>query len=86
MFVKPLALLFSNVFAYFSAFLNCRSFQQIAVKGGSEERSPCLCPRAHSLTIECACDLACGPGSSASMYSRDPHVALGHRTPRDRAH
>jgi hypothetical protein len=40
MFVKPLALLFSNVFASFSA---VKGGNQSAVKGGNQARSPYLC-------------------------------------------
>jgi hypothetical protein len=59
MFVKPLALLFSNIFLLVLVFSYVVSpYHQSVVKGGKKARSPYLCNQAHRLTIERACDRA----------------------------
>jgi hypothetical protein len=52
MFVKPLALLFFNVFACLVFSYIVGPSHKSAVKGRKEAKSSCLCDRAHKLTIE----------------------------------
>ena len=77
MFVKPLDLLFSNFLLVLVFSFVVGPYHQSTVKGGKEARSPCLCNRAHRLTIERTCNRACGPRSSAPIIE---HVDKIERT------
>ena len=77
MFVKPLTLLFSNVFACFSILLCCKSLTSKCCKRWkrSKESLPVrLSVQTHDRTHLWSST----PRSSASMYTGDPRVALGH--------
>jgi hypothetical protein len=60
MFVKPLALLFSNFLLVLVFSCVAGPYHQSAIKGGKEARSPCLCDQAPRLTIERAYNRECG--------------------------